>query len=231
MKVKVRKIVRTPKRVEVTLIKNPRLVVKPADYEELLPTDLYLEETAEDITADIIPEEEIEPEISYGELYDEVEDMFDDAISDAMEDAARYSDLDDEEENSEPIEEHIDEEVFDETDESEIEVSVEDECEENSSCEDDEPCEDSVSDEGDSSSAVFNITESVTSLDTDGNGEPDTGVYCRYFDRDNQGAMVEVNQSNASGREYVCIDENSGKLSRICGIIKNEPDNDEDSIF
>jgi len=108
--------------------------------------------------------------------------------------------------------------------------------------EDEEPvddcAEDDISDDVDISeddeseeAAFFDVDDSITSLDTDGDGETDTGVFCRYFDRDNQGEMVEVSQSNASGREYVYIDENSGKLSRICGIIKNETDSDEDSIF
>ena len=219
MKVKVKRIIRAPKRVEVTLIKAPRLVIKAVD-----PTDDILSsETADELAADYeeisvdAAEADCEIEQDYEELYDEVEDIDD-------EDAA-------------------DEEIADDvTDCEDSEIDDTDIPEDAEIAEDEEPvddcAEDDISDDVDVSeddeseeAAFFDVDDSITSLDTDGDGETDTGVFCRYFDRDNQGEMVEVSQSNASGREYVYIDENSGKLSRICGIIKNETDSDEDSIF
>lgn len=237
MKVKVKRIIRAPKRVEVTLIKAPRLVIKAVD-----PTDDILSsETADELAADYeeisvdAAEADCEIEQDYEELYDEVEDMFDDALTDAMEDAARFSDIDDEDAADEEIADDVtdceDSEIDDTNIPEDAEISEDEEpvdnCAEDDISDDVDVSEDDESEEA----AFFDVDDSITSLDTDGDGETDTGVFCRYFDRDNQGEMVEVSQSNASGREYVYIDENSGKLSRICGIIKNETDSDEDSIF
>lgn len=51
--------------------------------------------------------------------------------------------------------------------------------------------------------------------------DPDTSVNVRYFDRDKQGGRVEVGRSEAKGQEVVIIDNESGRMKRICGIIKH----------
>lgn len=59
--------------------------------------------------------------------------------------------------------------------------------------------------------------------------------FMRYFERSKDGERLEVDRSNAAGQEIICRDEESGKLSRICGIIKgtntksdaNEPSDTE----
>ncbi len=52
-------------------------------------------------------------------------------------------------------------------------------------------------------------------------------AYMRYFDRDTHGGRVEVSRDVATGQEVVCYDEASGKLSRVCGIIKKDGDSSE----
>lgn len=47
----------------------------------------------------------------------------------------------------------------------------------------------------------------------------DTSAYMRYFDRDAQGGRVAASRDNATGQEVICIDESSGRLSRVCGIM------------
>jgi len=60
--------------------------------------------------------------------------------------------------------------------------------------------------------------------------QPAESSYMRYFDRDEQGDMVELtSESGATGQSVVCYDEQSGKLSRVCGIIKNTPDKTEEN--
>ena len=60
--------------------------------------------------------------------------------------------------------------------------------------------------------------------------DDDTSVNVRYFDRGNDGERVEVERSAAVGQEVVVIDNESGKMKRICGIIKRgqaaQPDGD-----
>ncbi|MBP3414616.1 MAG: hypothetical protein J6L81_05420 [Clostridia bacterium] len=260
MKVKVRPIVRTPKRVHVTLIRPPKPRIKPVG--------IYDAETAQDfaLSEDMIFDTSAEDaEQSYVELFDEVEDMFDDAISDADEDAARFHideasddgndfvDELDEYENTVILDKEAEESedeatviLEDETDELDDEATVilEDETDES----DDEATvilEDETDESDDEATVILQDETDIPDFelanadifDTDEGNAPDsdndsdTGVFCRYFDRDNQGEMVEVDQADASGREFVYIDENSGKLSRICGIIKNEPASDDDSIF
>ncbi len=51
------------------------------------------------------------------------------------------------------------------------------------------------------------------------------GAYIRYISRDDHGDKVEVARRKADGQEVVCYDNDSGKLSRVCGIIKKESDN------
>ena len=55
----------------------------------------------------------------------------------------------------------------------------------------------------------------------------ETSAYMRYFDRDAQGGRVEASRDNATGQEVICIDEASGRLSRVCGIIKKDGDMSE----
>lgn len=221
MKVKVKAIVRTPKRVHVTLIRPPKPRIKPVGFYDTetaqdlaLTDDILFDTSSNEVSAE-------DAEQSYVELFDEVEDMFEDAISDADEDAARF---------------HIDEasdddgnEFVDELDEYENTVILDKEAAES----DDEATvilanETDIPDFELANADIFDTNEDSAS---DADNDSDTGVFCRYFDRDNQGEMVEVDQADASGREFVYIDENSGKLSRICGIIKNEPASDDDSIF
>ncbi len=45
--------------------------------------------------------------------------------------------------------------------------------------------------------------------------------YTRYLDRAVSGEMVEVQQPCATGQEIICVDK-KGKLSRICGVMKND---------
>jgi len=67
------------------------------------------------------------------------------------------------------------------------------------------------------------------SADTDGNGNgadrPDQSApveqYMRYFDRSTDGEKVEVSDNRASGQEIICVNGESGRLSRVCGFIRN----------
>lgn len=45
--------------------------------------------------------------------------------------------------------------------------------------------------------------------------------YMRYFDRNTDGQKFEVSDEQAIGQEIICVDEESGRLSRVCGFIKN----------
>lgn len=63
--------------------------------------------------------------------------------------------------------------------------------------------------------------------------------YMRYFDRRTDGEKIEVADERASGQEIICVDEESGRLSRVCGFIRNnqsaqpsdnEPDNGQTDI-
>ena len=58
-----------------------------------------------------------------------------------------------------------------------------------------------------------------------------TEQFVRYFGRDTNGERFEVYGSDASGQEIVCVDGESGKLSRVCGFIRhNQPaENSEDN--
>lgn len=248
MKVKVRTIVRTPKRVHVTLIKPPKPRIKPAEfYDAETAQDFALsEDTLFDTSSNDTSAEDAEQ--TYVELFDEVEDMFDDAISDADEDAARFhideSSDDDGDEFVDELDEYEDTaETDDLTDDSDDEAAViidesadfidaDDTAEEPEEEASDETDESDIPDFELANADIFDTDEdNSTDADADADNDSDPGVFCRYFDRDNQGEMVEVDQADASGREFVYIDENSGKLSRICGIIKNEPASDDDSIF
>ena len=46
------------------------------------------------------------------------------------------------------------------------------------------------------------------------------GHYMRYLDRSEDGELHEVNDSAAAGRKIICVDSESGKISRVCGFIK-----------
>ena len=45
--------------------------------------------------------------------------------------------------------------------------------------------------------------------------------YMRYFDRSNDGEKFEVSDTRANGQEIICVDGESGRLSRVCGFIKH----------
>lgn len=47
------------------------------------------------------------------------------------------------------------------------------------------------------------------------------GHYMRYLDRTVNGDIYEVDDSHAIGQKIICIDGESGRLSRVCGIIKH----------
>lgn len=49
------------------------------------------------------------------------------------------------------------------------------------------------------------------------------GHYMRYLDRSVSGDIFEVDDSHAIGQKIICIDGESGRLSRVCGIIKHNP--------
>lgn len=60
---------------------------------------------------------------------------------------------------------------------------------------------------------------------------PSTEQFYRYFGRNNSGERFEVDNSNASGQEIVCVDGESGRISRVCGFIRHnqpEPDTEEE---
>lgn len=63
----------------------------------------------------------------------------------------------------------------------------------------------------------------------DGDIQPDDHApmeqYMRYFDRSTSGERVEVNDQQAAGQEIICVDGESGKISRVCGFIKHEKNN------
>ena len=52
--------------------------------------------------------------------------------------------------------------------------------------------------------------------------------YVRYFDRSTSGERVEVETSDATGQEIICVDEQSGRISRVCGFIRNNSHAAED---
>ncbi len=57
-----------------------------------------------------------------------------------------------------------------------------------------------------------------------------TEQYMRYFDRSTSGERVEVEDPNATGQEIVCVDGESGKISRVCGFIRHEKNNPLPSV-
>ncbi len=62
---------------------------------------------------------------------------------------------------------------------------------------------------------------------------PQVEQYVRYFDRSTDGEKFEVTDTRANGQEIICVDGESGRLSRVCGFIKNnqsaQPAEDEES--
>lgn len=66
--------------------------------------------------------------------------------------------------------------------------------------------------------------DSVLSKREKNDARTEASTVMRYFERDSDGEMVEVKSNEAKGQEVVCYDEKSGKLSRICGIIKKGGD-------
>jgi len=57
-----------------------------------------------------------------------------------------------------------------------------------------------------------------------------TEQYMRYFDRSTSGERVEVEDPNATGQEIICVDGESGKISRVCGFIRHEKNNPPPSV-
>ncbi len=57
------------------------------------------------------------------------------------------------------------------------------------------------------------------------------GVNMRYYDRDDDGELVEVEPSEAIGQEVIYIDRDSGKMKRVCGIIRNGSQNDAPQVL
>lgn len=45
--------------------------------------------------------------------------------------------------------------------------------------------------------------------------------YMSYLDRTESGDIFEVDDTHASGQKIVCVDGESGRISRVCGFIKN----------
>lgn len=70
--------------------------------------------------------------------------------------------------------------------------------------------------------------------ETDSEPRTEGGSVIRFFDRDASGEWVEdSHDSAATGQKVICYDGESGRLSRICGIIRNDGDraaaDDEDT--
>lgn len=55
------------------------------------------------------------------------------------------------------------------------------------------------------------------------------GHYMRYLDRRENGDIYEVDDSHATGQKIICIDGESGRLSRVCGFIKHGRSSGEES--
>lgn len=220
MKVQVTAIRKPAKKVEVTLIK-PRPIRVTASVCSRTEPELAAEQPAELVSA---PCEPVEPEKDESCCAGIAEEPAaesdctdaDDALCDEPGDESAEAD---DEQNVDELFDEVEDLFNDAIDDAQDAAAA-------LGAQDSEPDEESVfgiADDGgeDSSPAMFSQP-----VDIDGDGVPDKGVYCRYFGRDTDGNKVEVNQSQATGREVVSFDEGSGRLSRICGIIKHPPEDE-----
>lgn len=75
----------------------------------------------------------------------------------------------------------------------------------------------------DSSPIAAEAAEEPAEPDIISNSEQSAQVsqYMRYFDRRTDGEKFEVANESASGQEIICVNEESGRLSRVCGFIRN----------
>ena len=64
---------------------------------------------------------------------------------------------------------------------------------------------------------------SYESVDADGDGVPEKGIFRRFLDR----CRLRSSQKDAEGVEYICVDDDSGKMSRVCGVMKKHKSDDE----
>ncbi len=58
--------------------------------------------------------------------------------------------------------------------------------------------------------------------------QPDS-ISMSYLDRSESGEVFEVNDVKASGQKIVCVNSESGRISRVCGFIKTNQSTDDTS--